>query len=225
MNKKLYPSAALGVLFVALIVLVKTVDVQAIGPKGTSIGLATVNIGVHHFLGEHLWLYTLTNVLGYGALALAGCMGVLGLLQMVYRKRLFKVDKELLLLGCLYVVTGLFYVLFEKVIINYRPMLLPGEELPEASFPSSHTMLSLVIFASLLIALPKYVKKSSQPGRILTWVLWVCMVVMVVGRLISGVHWFTDILGGTLLGGTLVSLYGACLSLWKQADSAKGGRA
>ena len=127
-----------------------------------------------------------------------------------------KVDKEILLLGCLYIVTLALYVFFEKVIVNYRPMLMPGGEGPEASFPSSHTMLVCVIMGSGLRLLKKYTKKNQTLQLVLTVVFCLILALTVAGRLLSGVHWFTDVLGGLLLSAALLNGYEGLLKLWKR---------
>ncbi len=222
MKKKLIASAVCFGLFLLLILLVKTVDVAAVGPEGSSVGLSKLNVSIHELFGVNLGLYKATNVLGYLAILIAMGFAALGGLQLIYRRSVLKVDKEILLLGCLYVVTVLFYVFFEKVIVNYRPILMPDGEGLEASFPSSHTMLSCVILGSGLLLLKKYAKKNKTVQQVLTVVFAVMLALIVAGRLLSGVHWFTDIVGGVLLSVALVSAYEGLLKLWKQ--SAKRGR-
>ena len=145
---------------------------------------------------------------GFGFAAIGG-------LQLIYRRSILKVDKEILLLGALYVVTVIFYILFEKVIVNYRPILMPDGEGLEASFPSSHTMLSCVILGSGLELLKKYARKDKTIQTALTAVFAVMLALIVAGRLLSGVHWFTDILGGILLSVALLNAWEALLKLWK----------
>lgn len=43
---------------------VKCVDVQAIGPNGSSVGLAAINAAIHELTGVHMALYTVTDWLG-----------------------------------------------------------------------------------------------------------------------------------------------------------------
>ena len=221
MKKKCITSAVCFGLFLLLILLLKVVDVAAVGPEGTEIGLSKLNVAVHNLFGENLGWYKVTNVLGYLAILIGLCFAAMGGLQLIYRRSILKVDKEILLLGALYVVTVIFYIFFEKVIVNYRPILLPDGEGVEASFPSSHTMLSCVILGSGLQLLKKYGKKNKTLELVLTVVFAVMLALIVAGRLISGVHWFTDILGGILLSVALLNAYEGLLKLWKRSEKRK----
>ena len=218
MKKKFITSGVCFALFLLLILLLKTVDVAAVGPEGTQIGLSKLNVAVHEMFGENLGWYKVTNILGYLAILIGLCFAAAGGLQLVYRRSILKVDKEILLLGCLYIVTAILYVFFEKVIVNYRPMLLPDGEGIEASFPSSHTMLSCVILGSGLTLLKKYGKKYKTVQLVLTVAFAVMLALIVAGRLISGVHWLTDILGGILLSVALLNAYEGLLKLWKRSE-------
>ena len=155
-------------------------------------------------------LYKLTQVLGYAVLLLVAVFAVVGLLQLIRRKSLWKADREILALGCLYVVVFALYILFEKAIVNYRPVIMPGELAPEASFPSSHTMLACTVLGSAAALLKKYVKDESLV-RILRALCVVVALVIVCGRLFSGVHWLTDIIGGLLYSAALLFLFSGAL--------------
>lgn len=208
MNKwgKIGCTAALALLLIVLVVLLKTFDVAAIGPMDTSVGFSHLNGAFASLVGYNELWYRVTKLLGYGAFAVCGAFGALGAWQLITRKSLQKVDRKLLYLAGLYVVTILLYVLFEKVVINARPVLLPGETEPAASFPSTHTMLAIVVFGSAILLLPDYI--ASRPmclaARIAAWAL---LLVTVIGRAVSGVHWLTDILGGVMLGTLLLSVF------------------
>lgn len=215
MKKKCITAAVSFGLFLLLILLVKTVDVAVVGPEGAKIGLSKLNVAIHDLFGVHMAWYKVTNVLGYLAILIGLCFAAIGGLQLIYRRSILKVDKEILLLGGLYVITVLFYILFEKVVVNYRPILMPDGEGLEASFPSSHTMLSCVILGSGLELLKKYARKDKTIQTALTAVFAVLLALIVAGRLLSGVHWFTDILGGILLSVALLNAWEALLKLWK----------
>ncbi len=197
----LYAAAA-----VVLIVLVRFVDVDSIGPEGTSIGLSHLNKFVFDLFGVNQVWYNITDWLGCVAVLTALMFAVIGLVQLIKRKSLLKVDMEILCLGGLYIVVIGLYVLFELAVVNYRPVIRPGASAPEASFPSSHTMLVCVIMGSAVILMDRYVK-SKKLRTALKWVCWLIIVVTLSGRLISGVHWLTDILGGVLISTALLSLF------------------
>ena len=202
-NKFLAGGAVFAVLFLIWIALIKLVDVSAIGPEGTEVGLAGINKAIHEALGVNMTLYKITDILGYVALLVAGLFALFGLVQLIKRKSLAKVDGAIYALAGLYVVTIGLYVVFEKVIINYRPVVMPDEVALEASFPSSHTMLACVIFGSAIVMIGKYID-NDMLCKLLIALATVLLILVVVGRFVSGVHWFTDIVGGVLISGALV---------------------
>lgn len=192
-------------LFLGFTVLVSVADVRPVGPEGSAVGLATLNAWAAERIGVHMLWYQITNVLGVVALLTAGCFGLLGLTQLVLRKSLWKVDVQILLLGAFYVLLAVCYLFFEKVIVNFRPVILEGGL--EASYPSSHTMLTVCIMATAIMELRRLLAQKEALCRVLTAAAFIVMVVTVIGRLLSGVHWLTDIIGGLLLSVTLVLLY------------------
>ena len=202
-NKFLAGGAVFAVLFLIWIALIKLVDVSAIGAEGTEVGLAGINKAIHEALGVNMTLYKITDILGYVALLVAGLFALFGLVQLIKRKSLAKVDGAIYALAGLYVVTIGLYVIFEKVIINYRPVIMPDEVALEASFPSSHTMLACVIFGSAIVMIGKYID-NDMLRKLLIALAAVLLILVVAGRLVSGVHWFTDIVGGVLISGALV---------------------
>ena len=212
-SKKLTAGAVLLVLFLILIVLIKTVDVQPVGPENSQIGLAAINTSFHNLTGLQMALYKVTQVTGYLAILSVVIFGLWGVWQLIQRKSIARMDKDILLLGGLYAALAVCYLFFEKCIINYRPVIM--DEGLEASFPSSHTMLAMCLMLAAMEQLRRRLK--DQPlGRILSMVCAVLLAVTVIGRLLSGVHWLTDILGGLLLGGALYLFYAGLIDLLRQ---------
>ncbi len=204
-----------GALFLAFIlytIAVKVVDVQAVGPENSNIGFATINRAVFIFFGDNPFWYNVTEVTGILALLVAAAFGLLGVAQLVTKKSITKVDTDIIILGGFYVLVMIFYVLFEVFIINYRPVIL--EEGLEASYPSSHSML---VFCIMITAIMQFRSRISEKRVLLIAeiVSIVIISVTVLGRLVSGVHWFTDILGGVLLGTALVMLYYSAVECMK----------
>ena len=205
---------AMLVVFFAFTVCVLTVDRAPVGPLDSSVGFSGINQSVFKALGESAQFYQITEYLGYASLAFAAAFAILGVLQLIKRKSLWKVDRDILLLGVFYAVVLACYVAFEVIVINYRPVIPEG--VLEASYPSSHTILTVCIMVSAIPSI--YRRSGTDPYRkvILPAICVAVSVVTVVGRLLSGVHWLTDIIGGVLLSCALVLLYLAAL---KWADS------
>lgn len=196
--------------FVLWTAAVRFVDVQAIGPEKSSVGFATMNRFVHNLTGVHMSLYTITDWLGLVPFMFVMGFGILGLIQWIRRKHLLKVDYSILVLGGFYVVVMAVFVLFEVLVVNYRPVLIDG--VLEASYPSSTTMLVMCVMPTAIMQLNARVKNDVLKG-IIASVMIAFLVFMVMGRLISGVHWVTDIIGGALLSAGLVLLYRAIARL------------
>ena len=203
-KKKFIVGAGFLAAFVLWTVLVRLVDVRAIGPSGSSVGFATLNGYVHELTGVNFPLYTITDWLGLVPVGVAFGFAILGLVQWIKRKSLLKVDRSLLALGGFYVVVLAAYLFFEIVVINYRPVLLGGYL--EASYPSSTTMLVMCVMPAAMIHLHERIKNDVFRRCVMISIA-VFIVFMVIGRLVSGVHWLSDIIGGTLISAGLVMIY------------------
>ncbi len=200
------------VLLISIIftILVSTVDVQPSGISGTNLGFSTINHSVFDSIGTNDAIYLATEILGYIFIIPAAFFAVLGIIQLIKRKNLKKVDLHFYALLGLYIAVAATYVFFELVAVNYRPILIDGKA--EASYPSSHTMLAITVLLSSFLMICRLVKNRTIKFVALG-VTAVCSVAMAILRLYSGVHWATDIIGGILISVSLVLIFNAVLSL------------
>ena len=196
--------------FLLWTVAIQFVDVQAIGPQESSVGFATINQFVHNLMGVHMSLYTITDWLGLVPFVFVMGFGTLGLIQWIKRKHLLKMDYSILVLGGFYIVVMAVYVLFEMLVVNYRPVLISG--ILEASYPSSTTMLVMCVMPTAIIQFNARIKNNVLK-RFVASAIIAFIVFMVIGRLVSGVHWFTDIIGGALFSTGLVLMHRAIIGL------------
>ena len=203
---------SLLVSFVLWTVLVRFVDVQSIGPQGSSVGFAMLNGYVHSFTGVNMSLYVITDWLGLVPIGTAFGFAVLGLAQWIKRKSLLEVDRSVLALGVFYIVVMAVYILFEMVVINYRPTLIDGYL--EASYPSSTTMLVMCVMPTAMMQLRARIKNKVF-RRCVMVAIAAFIAFMVIGRLVSGVHWITDIIGGVLVSTGLVITYASVSDILK----------
>lgn len=180
------------------------VDVRPIGPMGSTVGLAFFNGAFHRLTGVNWWLYTFTDWLSLIPLVFVASFGVQGFVQLIKRRSLWKVDRSLLALGGFYVVVFFLFFFFDKLAINYRPVLIEG--LLEPSYPSSTTLLVMCVMPTAALQIGSQIKNTCLRKIILcAMVIFSCF--MVIGRVLSGVHWITDIVGGLLLSFSLVCFY------------------
>ena len=191
--------------------LIQCVDVQSAGQKGTEIGFATFNCWFHRITGVHMAIYTITDWLGLVPIFVCIVFGGVGFVQLVNRKSLFKVDRDLIFLGIYYVAVIFGYLIFEMLPINYRPILIDG--MLEASYPSSTTLLVLSVMSTLVYQVNR---RSTNPlfRRCVRVMSIIFSSFMVIGRLVAGVHWFTDIVGAVILSTGLYCLYKSIVLLF-----------
>ena len=207
-KKLLFAGSIFIAAFITWTLLIQKADVKQVGVNGTNIGFATINCWFHKLTGVHMTLYTITDWLGLIPIFICMIFGVIGLIQLIQRRSVFKVDYDIIFLGIYYVTVILGYLIFEMIPINYRPVLIEG--FLEASYPSSTTLLVLGVMPTL----SEQVKRRSE-NRIVKRSVQVFVICfsgfMVMGRLIAGVHWLTDIVGSILLSAGLFCFYKAAV--------------
>lgn len=207
-KKNIITSITMIILAVIYTILVKIIDVAPIGPNNSEVGFSKINGFFHNLLGSNMTIYKITEILGIIPLLMAGIYAIIGLVELIKRKSLNKVDYEIYALAGLYVVVLGLYVFFEKCIINYRPILIDG--VLEASYPSSHTLMALCICGSSIIVNKRiFHKKIFNLENKLSIFL---MITIILGRFISGVHWFSDIIGAIFISLALLSSFYTVLS-------------
>lgn len=196
--------------FVALTICLLFVDVRAAGESGAEVGFATINQKVWQAIGQSAAALTVSEVCGLCMIAAVGAFGVTGLVQVIRRKGFLRADKELYVMAGGLVLLAAAYVFFEIFVVNCRPVLDGGEL--AASYPSSHAMLATAV-AGMGMA---YLHSRQRKGvliNVLIGLLNGVSVATVACRLLGGVHWLSDIVGGVLLGMVIVYAYRAVCSL------------
>lgn len=214
-NFRFWFGAGLLALFVIYTVSLTVVDLQPIGPQGSWVAYAGLNKAVHELFGVHMILYHITDWAGVVAIFVAVAFAVLGLIQWIQRKHILKVDSNLLALGVFYIVVFGVFVFFEYHVINRRPVLINGYL--EASYPSSRTMLAMCVLPTAMMQFRQYIRKMWLRNTV-NIICGVFTAFMVLGRLVCGVHWFTDILGGMIFSAGMIFLYTGVMNMLKQSE-------
>ena len=207
---KFFAAICMLTAFVLWTVAICLIDVKSIGPQNSTVGVATINRLVNNLTGVNISLYNITDWLGLVPFGFVTGFTLLGLIQLLKRKHLRQVDYSILVLGGFYVAVMVVYVFFETVVVNYRPVLIEGAL--EASYPSSTTMLVMCVMPTAIMQFNARIRNRILK-RCVAYAITAFIAFMVIGRLVSGVHWFTDIIGGVLLSAGLVMLYHSICSL------------
>ena len=205
----------MSILTLAYTVLLKKFDVQPVGPNGSSVGLSAVNSFLSGVFKYNEKWYNITQFMGYVAIGVCLLFGLIGLIQLIQRKSLAKVDRTIIVMGIFYIFVFGLYIFFNKFALNYRPVLL--DEGLEPSFPSSHTLLVCSVMGMAIVAFDTVIKNLGL-RVIADLACWAAILIMVIGRLLSGVHWVSDIFAGVLFSVTIVAYYHAIVLIPESED-------
>lgn len=203
-NKCIIASIIFLVLSILFTIAVKNYDVRELGEGGSSVGLAFLNAPFRSiFPGNELFGKISDFALGL-ALLTVPFFAFVGLSQLIKQKSLKKVDKSLFVLFGFYAAVALAYLAFEHFVINFRPIYIDG--VLEPSYPSSHTLLSICLAFSAAKELSLLLNKK-ELNALFYLAAGIIVLITISCRIVSGVHWFSDILGGILIASTLVSAF------------------
>lgn len=217
-NIKLILGLSFILAFIIWTFIVKFVDVKLFNNNDIYIGLASINIPLFNYFGVNHTAATISDIMLYPILATTLIFGTIGLIQLIKRKSLFKVDKELYVLLIGYALATILYILFNIFAVNYRPIMLDNKL--ESSYPSSHTMASIFFLLAGSYTGCYYLKDKNKIYRyIITISTYLILIVLVVLRFLSGLHWFSDIIGGLILSIGLYYLFLYFMSLVHQRQS------
>ncbi|MGN1164633.1 MAG: phosphatase PAP2 family protein [Candidatus Ornithospirochaeta sp.] len=205
-KNKLLEASAMTVLAVVFTLLVKSVNVMAVSATGSTVGFGSVNIPFASLFPFNGTVYKVSEYLGYVAMVPVAFFAVMGLVELIKRRSLKKVDADLYALLGAYVLMAAVYIFFDKIyVVNLRPIIEEGALFAEPSFPSSHTLLSVVVLGSAIVEAGRIGNKTKR--MLLSLVLGIILVLSVAMRLFSGVHWLTDIIGGILWGEVILLFF------------------
>ncbi len=209
MKKQLF--LLIGAILVSVIftVLIKTVDVQPIGPEGSWVGLASINQVVRDTLGFNAAIAQVSDYFIAPIIVFAACYVVAAVIQLIKHK---KIDRELIWFGVALILLGIIYIIFEKLALNFRPVILSDKL--EASYPSLHTLNAVALAGCIvLFNRRKLATTNARASRILNLAVSMLALFVVLCRALSGVHWLTDIIGGLLFASVIISAYRLILTL------------
>ena len=177
-NSKKYIISAIVLVVLAMIftVIVKVFDKGAIGPNNTVVGLQAINDYFKNIFPFNETLYKITKYAGFIPLLFAVYYAFIGLMQLIKRKSLKKIDKRIHLIGGFYVVVLILYVLFDKVALNYRPVIIEGEL--EPSYPSTHVLLAMC-FCLSGVMISRFYIKNKVLRNIINVASWIMMLFIV----------------------------------------------
>ena len=207
-NKNTYFNAL--ILFCAYIFFTITAmrfDRLSIGPNESIVGFSTVNLFFKNLLGYNPLFYKISSILGYGIILITVMFFVYTIFDIIKNKSLSKIDRSLFFLMVYYFLLVIVYIIFDKVVvINYRPVIL--KTTLEPSYPSTHTFLAIAIMSAANTQFRLKIKDVDLCSKV-NIIFTIYTFAVVFSRFLSGVHWFSDIIGGILLGAAFGILYKA----------------
>ena len=215
-SKKLFLSTIiLAILYILFTLTIAFVDKGTIGPNASNVGLSHLNEFFKNLIGQNELFYKISKIFGFVIFGIILAYFIVAFIQIIKRKSIKKVDKEIWILGIFYIILVLIYFAFELLKINYRPVLVDGKL--EPSYPSSHTLFAIFICVTAIYINNKIIT-NKKLNVILNTIISLLGIITIIGRLLSGVHWITDIIGGLIISTTLVLAYITLIEYLREKD-------
>lgn len=173
-------------------ILVSFVDVKIYNVTNTEIGLYSLNkiFLVNSINSNYI------NIISNGIFLICLLVIILMLLLITFEYfKTKKINKNNLNFIIHFLIMVLIWIIFDKIlIINYRPILINGNI--EGSYPSTHVMVSTFV----LLFLSDKLKKIFKNDKIFYIISIGLIIIQSISRILLTMHWFTDIIGGLLIG-------------------------
>lgn len=173
-------------------ILVSFVDVKIFNVTNTKIGLYSLNkiFLVNSINSNYI------NIISNGIFLICLLVIILMLLLITFEYfKTKKINKNNLNFFIHFLIMVLIWIIFDKIlIINYRPILINGNI--EGSYPSTHVMVSTFV----LLFLSDQLKKIFKNDKIFYIISIGLIIIQSISRILLTMHWFTDIIGGLLIG-------------------------
>ena len=213
------PALSLTFVFIVWTILVKTIDMNYILNVGY-IGFSHFNFQINDYVldfGKTDLFNKLTDVGLYLTFLFDLGFAILGIVQWIRRKSIKKVDPIIFILLVTYITVVVEYFIFEIVKINYSPLSTP-EDL-HASYPSTHVLLFISFLMTGVIALFNYVKANNFIKYISISFGVLLSIAYAVMRLLSGRHYFTDIVASLFLSASIIALFIGLIKTFMKAET------
>ena len=159
-NKKVLYGVLSGALLLVILLMIVALKKVNVGKNGgADIGLSSINLAIFNSVGANKAMDIISIIILGLAQAMAVGFAVLGLIQVIKRKKLESLDTSIKALALVYVITGWIYLIFEYIlVVNYRPTT--GVISTSPSFPSTHTMVILMVFLTGITVLEGIIKNK-----------------------------------------------------------------
>ena len=178
---------------------IKLIDVKLYSVTNSYIGLYSINklfVFTYNISNINIFFEIISNFLFIFCLIIILLKLSFIFYEYVKNKKVSKTNINFLIHFILMI---LIWIIFDKIIIiNYRPILINNKL--EGAFPSTHVMVST--FTLLFFA---YNQKNK---KIIFYIIITSLIILQsISRILLQMHWFTDVLGGLLIGTLLFLTY------------------
>ncbi len=201
-------SAALLLIFIVFTILVKTVDVQYYF-NNTYVGFYSINSKFGEFVtnfGKYESMSKMSDIILYLSFAYILGLFIFALIELIKNKSFKKLNMNYYLVLGGYVLTVIFYFVFEIVKVNYSP-ISPIDNL-KPSYPSSHVLLGCMFYLLNTFTAMKLLKPEKEWIKPLVFAATgVICLLLIFTRALSSKHWLTDIIASIILVSSLYTLF------------------